>query len=348
MKIYLLAIFIICSQFIFSQNKVLVFHKTNGFRHGSIADGIDMIKNLGESNTLWTTDETNNANVFTEENLANYKVVVWCNTSGNNLLTSDQQIAFENYIKSGGGFVGIHAATDTYRNKSWPFYNELVGAIIQISPNHTKGNHSNIMDVVKINENHPSVSFIDESWDKVEEYYYWKNNGGQLFSGNKNLLVVRQTTGPNGRKNDYDESRPMSWYKEYMGGRSFYTALGHSGNDYKQNDTFIKHVEEGIKWAGEFENNEVLSVEEVVENHSDEEGVFVTPNPVTNLLTVNGLNSKLVYDLHVKIYDVKGKQILSQALSVSVNTIDFSEYTTGVYFVKYSNPAIPPQRIVKQ
>ncbi|WP_010520712.1 ThuA domain-containing protein [Aquimarina agarivorans] len=346
MKIRLLAIFLVCYHLATSQNKVLVFHKTNGFEHSSIADGIKMIEDLGDANGLWSTESTTDASVFNEDNLSNYKVVVWCNTSGNNLLNNSQQTAFENFIKNGGGFVGIHAATDTYRDKSWPFYNDLVGAIIQRNPNHTRNNHSNTMDVTEVNKNHPAVSFINTTWDKSEEYYYWKNNGGQLFSGNKNLLVVRETTGSNGRKNDYDEVRPISWFKEFSGGRSFYTALGHNGSDYRNNDTFIKHVEEGIKWAGNL-SDAVLSTDDF-EINSPENQVFGSPNPVTNVLTINGLTAELTYDLHVRIFDMRGKQVLSQALSVSVNTINFSFLDKGIYFVKYSNTDIPSQRIVKQ
>ncbi|WP_010182593.1 ThuA domain-containing protein [Aquimarina agarilytica] len=346
MKIHLLAIFMVCCQLVISQNKVLVFHKTEGFRHESIPEGIEMIEDLGIANGIWTTDNTTDASEFNASNLANYKVVVWCNTSGNGLLNSEQQTAFENYIKAGGGFVGIHAATDTYRDRSWPFYNDLVGGIIQVNPNHTNNNHPNVLDVVEANKDHPSVDFIEGEWNKSEEYYYWKNNGGQLFPGNKNLLVVRETTGPNGMQNDYDESRPVSWFKEFEGGRSFYTALGHNGDDYKTNTTFIKHVEEGIKWAGNF-TEAVLDVPSFGEKMAEEK-VYASPNPVTNLLTINGLNSDLTYDLHVEIFDLEGKKLMSQALSISESTIDFSSYPAGIYFVKYSNAAIPPQRILKE
>ena len=456
-----------------------------------------MIKNLGQSNGLWSADDSNNADVFTTQNLAQYKVVIWCNTSGNNVLNAAQRTAFENYIENGGGFVGIHAATDTYRDRSWPFYNDLVGGIVQTNPNHTRNNHNNTMDIVAENNEHPSVSFLGNTWNKIEEYYYWKNNGGQLFSGNKNLLIVRETTGPNGRTNDYDESRPMAWFKEFQGGRSFYTALGHNSSDYTNSD-FMKHVEGGIIWAGQFNDttdpitppppfeqalpngnyyiqdvNSTVALETDNENDaftnpfnntndgqiwnfehqsgniykiknrltnrfletpravcanganvatwtastqshhtfrlikegdnfilepghcpgkalsadrsqnkenaslkdvgipessiiwkitevnettlSINESTFVTdnnitatPNPVSDQLTINGLTSELAYGLQVQVFDIQGKKVGSQALSVSINTIDFSTYAAGIYFVKYSNESIPTQRIVKQ
>ena len=124
MKNYVFFVLLLSFQVISAQNKVLVYYETNGFRHSSIDDGIEMITDLGNANGLWTTDSSwstdssDNSNVFTEENLSQYNVVIWCNTSGNNLLTNNQQNAFENYIANGGGYLGIHAATDTYRDKS--------------------------------------------------------------------------------------------------------------------------------------------------------------------------------------------------------------------------------------
>ncbi|MEM9051226.1 MAG: ThuA domain-containing protein, partial [Bacteroidota bacterium] len=119
--------------------RVLIFHKTNGFRHGSIDAGISMIEDFGVQND-WVVEESQNSDIFNDENLADVNVVVWLNTSGNNLLTGAEQDAFEAYIQNGGGFVGFHAATDTYRNGSWPWYNDLVGAIVQTGPNHTSNN----------------------------------------------------------------------------------------------------------------------------------------------------------------------------------------------------------------
>lgn len=232
------------------KGKVLVFHKTLGFRHGSIDDGINMITQQGVDNGLWDTDDSQDSSVFTIENLEQYDVVVWCNTTGDNLLTSNQEAAFEQYIRNGGGFVGIHSATDTYRNKDWPFYNDLVGAIVQTDPYHTSSSHNATMTV---NEpSHPTVDFLGSTWNKTEEYYYWRNNGGQLYDGNINLLTVESTG-----NNDYDEARPIAWYKEYEGGRSFYTALGHNDSDYTDDSDFIKHVEEGIKWAGNFDGTDI-------------------------------------------------------------------------------------------
>ena len=253
-----IACFLIAS-FSFAQLNVLVFHKTNGYRHGSISNGISMIEDLGQANG-WTTSNTTDAGQFTTANLSNYDVVVWCNTSGDGLLNANQKVAFQNFIQGGGGFVGIHAATDTYRDKSWSWYNDLVGAIVQTGPNHTSNNFNGTMDVVG---SHEIVSHLGTTWSKGEEYYYWKLNGGYVYSGNVDLLQV-QSTG----NTTYDEARPVTWYKEYDGGRSFYTALGHNGSDYDSNEKFREMMRKAILWAAG--DGVVLETPPVV--------IFITPS----------------------------------------------------------------------
>ncbi|WP_298544149.1 ThuA domain-containing protein [uncultured Aquimarina sp.] len=308
-----LLLFALCN--LFSQDKVLVFTKTNGFTHPSIGAGVTMIRNLGNANGLWETDDTNNANAFTVSNLAQYSAVIWCNTSGNNLLNASQREAFEDFIAAGGGFLGIHAATDTYRDRSWPFYNELVGGIVQTSPNHTSNNFNADMTVVN---SHPSVDFLGTTWNKSEEYYYWKNNGGQLFSGNIDLLVVESTG-----SNDYDEERPISWYKEYGGGRSFYTALGHNSSDYTSDTDFIKHVEEGIKYV----ISNTLSV-----GGPDQEIPFqITPNPVSDIFRFT--TSDVVRTKSLRIYDINGQLVYKDEIpsAVASTNINIENLSNGLY-----------------
>jgi type 1 glutamine amidotransferase len=94
----------------------LVFSKTAGYRHKSIPAGIEAIKALGEANGF-RVDASESAALFTDENLARYRVVVFLNTTGD-ILDANQQAAFERFVRRGGAFVGIHSATDT--EYDWP------------------------------------------------------------------------------------------------------------------------------------------------------------------------------------------------------------------------------------
>src|SRR5207249_3945659 len=112
------------------QFRVLVFTKTTGFRHVSIPAGIQAIQALGQSNAF-AVDATEDAAEFNDPNLARIRVVVFLNTTGE-VLDSDQQAAFERFIRNGGGFVGIHSATDT--EYDWRWYGQLVGAYFAAHP----------------------------------------------------------------------------------------------------------------------------------------------------------------------------------------------------------------------
>ena len=206
----------------------------------------------------------------------------------------------------------------TYRDGSWPFYNELVGAIVQTNPNHTSNNFNADMTILS---SHPAVDFLGsagEVWNKSEEYYYWKNNGGFLYSENINLLEVESTG-----SNDYDEPRPISWYKEHGGGRSFYTALGHNSSDYTDNTNFIKHIEEGVKYViGNTLSVQDFDVEQQFEIFSD---VF------QDQLTVYDL--KQDEEKKVFIYDIHGQLLYSKKYFSNINvfTIDIHHLSDGLY-----------------
>jgi cytochrome c len=110
--------------------RVLVFTKTAGFRHASIPAGIMAIQKLGKENGF-EVDTTENAANFNEDTLQKYAAVIFLNTTGD-ILDNYQEADFERYIQSGGGYVGIHAATDT--EYDWGWYGQLAGAYFDSHP----------------------------------------------------------------------------------------------------------------------------------------------------------------------------------------------------------------------
>ncbi|MGC1472267.1 MAG: malectin domain-containing carbohydrate-binding protein [Psychroserpens sp.] len=322
--------------------RVLVYHETTGFRHGSINAGISMIEAFGNNNN-WTVDNSQNSSIFTDQNLATVDVMVWMNTSGNGLLTSAEKDAVENYIQNGGGFVGFHAATDTYRDGSWPWYNDLVGAIVQTNPNHTANNFNASIDVVG---DHPAIEHLGNTWNKNEEYYYWELNGGYLFDGNIDLLRVRSTG-----NQSYDAARPITWYKNYDGGRSFYTALGHNSLDYSNNENFKTLAEKSILWAGGLleildiaqERNGLNSDMKFVEDF--EKTVLVYPNPVNDILTVK---SALKLEMELKLTTLTGT-VLQEENNILESKIDMSRFKSGIYVLMITHNGILEQlKVIKK
>ena len=110
---------------------ILIFTETRGFRHNSIPNAIAAMEELAESVGMEADRAGDSSGVFTDANLAQYDAVVWASTTGD-VLNNDEQAAFERYIRAGGGYMGIHAASDT--EFDWPWYGELVGAYFDRHP----------------------------------------------------------------------------------------------------------------------------------------------------------------------------------------------------------------------
>lgn len=337
--------FSICFTLCYAQKKILVYHETNGFRHtGAINSGVSMFEDLGNQNSDWTTDNSENSNVFTNANLSQYDAVVFLNTSGNGLLSSSEQDAFESFISSGKGFIGIHAATDTYRDKSWPFYNELVGGIVQTGPNHTANNFNADIEVVTNNSITDFLGPIGSTWNKNEEYYYWELNGGQLSTDNTVLLEVESTG-----NNSYDAARPMAWFKDSItydddnnagtpnvllsGIKSFYTALGHNGSDYSSDTNFRTLLKNATLWAVE----NTLTIEDVFKNQN---AIKILTNPVKDKVRI--YFSNLEAATSISVYNVLGTKVLNKTINTStlnnnVYDLQMNNYESGVYIFAISN-----------
>ena len=213
--------------------KVLVFSKTMGFKHASIPKGIKAIQNLGLENGF-EVDTTKNASLFTDDNLKQYSSIVFLSTTGN-ILDHYQEAAFERYIQSGGGFVGIHAATDT--EYDWGWYNKLVGAQFLSHPAGTPNSDFIIKDNSFIATKH----FTDSIWNRNDELYNFKNLNSEVNV----LMTVDESTYEGGENGDF---HPMSWYHEYDGGRAFYTAAGHTDESFSE-EKFVNHILGGIQYA---------------------------------------------------------------------------------------------------
>jgi type 1 glutamine amidotransferase len=197
---------------------VLVFSKTVGFRHDAIPIGIQTIRELGAANNF-TVTATEDANAFTTANLAQYETVVFLNTTGD-VLNATQQTAFESYIRSGRGYVGVHSAADT--EYDWPFYGELVGAYFS--------SHPAIQQVTERVENraHAATAHLGQTWVRTDELYNYRSN---VRSSARVLATLDESTYSGGTMG---ADHPHTWCKAYQGGRSFYTGNGHTQASYSE------------------------------------------------------------------------------------------------------------------
>ncbi len=211
---------------------VLVFSKTAGFRHASIPAGIAAIRRLGIENGF-AVAATEDASAFTDQNLRQFRAVVFLNTTGD-VLDDAQQAAFERYIRHGGGFVGVHSASDT--EYDWLFYGRLVGAYFK--------NHPAIQpaEVQVVEHIHPSTRKLPDLWPRTDEWYNFR---APLAPGIHVLAKVNEDTYAGG---EMGGDHPVSWCREIEGGRAWYTAMGHTDESYSE-PLFLTHLLGGIRAA---------------------------------------------------------------------------------------------------
>lgn len=229
----LLIILMLNFSFLNAQEKeVLVFHKTEGWHHESIPTGIKAVEELGEENSFRVT-ETDDAGAFTEENLKNFDLVLFLNTSGN-VLDEHQQKAFKNYMETGGNFFGIHAAADT--EFEWEWYGELVGAYFV---DHPAIQEATVKVMAPI---HPTVAHLPTTWKRTDEWYNYRNINPAM----EVLLLLDEESYEGGKNEGF---HPIAWYRELKGGgRTVYTGGGHTEESYSEVN-FREHLLQCILFA---------------------------------------------------------------------------------------------------
>lgn len=211
--------------------RILVFAKTMGFRHSSIPNGKEAIMKLGQENGF-QVDTTEDASYISEDSLKNYSAVVFLHTTGN-MLDNYQEADFERYIQAGGGYVGIHAASDA--EYDWGWYGRLVGGYFESHPEQQEA----VLDVVDAND--PSTKHLPKQWKRKDEWYNFK----KLNPDVKVLLKIDEKSYKGGKNGD---NHPMAWYHDYDGGRAWYTELGHTEDSWKE-ENYLKHLLGGIQYA---------------------------------------------------------------------------------------------------
>jgi cytochrome c len=214
---------------------VLVFSKTEGFRHQSIEAGKVALAKMAKEKGFGVSF-SEEATQFNEPNLKKYSAVVFLNTTGN-ILNDEQQVAFERYVQAGGGYVGIHSATDT--EYDWPWYGKLAGAYFLDHPS-TPSNVQKGKFIVKL-KNHWATKGMPDEFERTDEFYSFKDISPKINV----VLTIDEKTYIGGKNPDY---HPMSWYQEYDGGRAFYTAMGHTDESFSE-VLFLNHLWAGIQYA---------------------------------------------------------------------------------------------------
>ncbi|MGH7521347.1 MAG: ThuA domain-containing protein [Gemmatimonadales bacterium] len=213
---------------------VLVFSKTAGYRHSSIGVGLAALQKLGQEHGF-SVDATEDATAFTAKNLGRYRAVVFLNTTGD-VLNAAQQDDFERYIQAGGGYVGIHSATDT--EYDWPWYGRLAGAWFNGHPNNPNVRKGTFR---VLDKSHASTQGLPDRWDREDEFYNFKSIDPTIHV----LVDIDEKSYEGGTNSDH---HPMSWYHDFDGGRAWYTNMGHTEATFSE-PLFLQHLLGGLRYA---------------------------------------------------------------------------------------------------
>ena len=215
--------------------RVLVFSKTQTFRHDSIAEGHACVRRLAQRHGFQMTS-TEDAAMFNRDALEDFDVVIFMNTTGD-VLNDQQQSAFQSWYQSGGAFLGVHAASDT--EHGWDWFGQLVGARFRCHPAVQPAR------LVVMDRGHPATAHLDSTWVRTDEWYDFKSDGPH--EGCNCLLRIDENTYTGGQTGPW---HPMAWSHEFDGGRSFYTALGHTKATFSE-PAFEQHLLGGLAWVAD-------------------------------------------------------------------------------------------------
>ncbi len=225
--------------------RVLLFTRTEGFRHGSIDDALAYFSTLHASGVL-DVSATEETDPFTAEGLAEFDVVAFVNTTGD-VLDNQHQDALVSWLEAGGAFVGVHSATDT--EHGWPWFAEMIGARFVSHPPWLQNVTITVED-----RNHPATEHLEATFDFLDEHY---NYDRSPRDGAEVLLTLDEATavsleGEPVTEFSHHGDHPVSWTRQQGSGRVFYTNLGHDPRTW-EDPRFQGHLLGGLRWALESE-----------------------------------------------------------------------------------------------
>lgn len=214
---------------------VVVFSRTDGYRHASIDDGLALLRTLGQQHSF-RVQATEDPERLTGRYLSEADVVVFLNTSETVFDTDAQREQFRAFVEAGGGFVGVHAAADT--EYDWPWYGQLIGAYFDGHPAVQEAR----LDVV--DDGHPSTAHLPNPWVRTDEWYSYRD----VQEGLTVLLNLDEDTYDLEDTPAMGDEHPIAWYHTVGEGRSWYTGLGHTADAYTE-EAFQEHLLGGLRWA---------------------------------------------------------------------------------------------------
>jgi type 1 glutamine amidotransferase len=210
---------------------VLAITATAGFRHDSIAAAVSALRHLAMTTGEFTLTPTEDLSTLSAPTLASYDVVMFALTTGELGLSGAQRMALLEFVERGGGFIGVHSATDTLYE--WPEYGRLVGAYFRDHP------WTQQATVAVEDASHPATAGLGGQFTIREEFYTFRDNPRPRVH-----VLLRLDAGSVGATGDY----PLAWSQAVGAGRSYYNALGHFSETWGD-VRFQRQIAGAIRWT---------------------------------------------------------------------------------------------------
>jgi type 1 glutamine amidotransferase len=244
--------------------KVLVFSATAGFRHASIATGKVALTELGKKTGAFEAVISDDLAHFEPEAIQQFDAICFLSTTQDIFSPHPELVKKMNdeekkqaqektirlrkslmdFVESGRGFVGIHAATDTLYDM--PEYGRMIGGYFDGHP--WTADKEVQVDVEKGQEQHPlNAMFGGKSLNFREEIYQHKAPYDPKLMHTLLRLNVEKSAQVSGMKRQ-DGHYGVSWARLQGKGRVFYCALGHNHEIY-WHPQVLSHYLAGIQWA---------------------------------------------------------------------------------------------------
>lgn len=232
---------------------ILVFSKTNGFRHEEGIPAANALFAKFATEQGWGYFQTENGAVFNRDDLSRFDAVVFNNVSGD-VFNEEQRAAFEKFLKDGGGFVGVHGSGGdmTYH---WRWYVEdVIGAQFKGHPMFPQFQEAK----VRIEDrSHAATRETPAEWVRTDEWYSFEKSPRR--AGYNILATLDEKSyepeGLFGKDLSMGEDHPIMWWHCVGRGRVFYSALGHQAEAYAE-PQYAAVLLGAVKWALRQEGSE--------------------------------------------------------------------------------------------
>jgi len=233
--------------------RVLYFTKSSGFEHsvvkregGQLSHSEKILTDLFKLHGIELVCSKDGGSID-KENLKNYDTVMFY-TSGNLLeegndknppITKEGLAEFFQWIRDGGGFIGLHAATDSMRAEEPTEYTKTIGGAFV-------GHHSQeyaTLDVV--DPEFPAMKGLPIQFRMIDEWYIHNQ-----LNAAKNMHVLIMLDTQSMEQEEYRKLAPypIAWCSQDGKGRVYYTGLGHR-EDVWEMPMFHGMILEALDWT---------------------------------------------------------------------------------------------------